>query len=63
MQLTHSYFLKANTVKFITLNPVTAQKVQNIANRLWLSGILFSITHAVFKVGSQRTSHLHSVST
>jgi peroxin-11B len=41
----------ANTVKFITLKPVTSQKVQKISNRLWLSGIVFSMTHAVFKAG------------
>lgn len=50
------YFIKANTVRFISLKPGTSQKVQNIANRLWLSGTLFSITHAVFKVGSPCTS-------
>ncbi|KAI9460909.1 peroxisomal biogenesis factor 11 [Lactarius psammicola] len=49
--LTYDAVVWANTVKFITLNPVTSQKVQNIANRFWLAGILFSITHAVFKAG------------
>ncbi|KAH8988903.1 peroxisomal biogenesis factor 11 [Lactarius akahatsu] len=49
--LTYDAVAWANAVKFITLKPVTSQKVQNIANRLWLSGILFSITHAVFKAG------------
>ncbi|KAF8271425.1 peroxisomal biogenesis factor 11 [Lactarius quietus] len=49
--LTYDAVAWANAIKFITLKPVTSQKVQNIANRLWLSGILFSITHAVFKAG------------
>jgi len=49
--LTYDAVAWANTVRFISLKPGTSQKVQNIANRLWLSGILFSITHAVFKAG------------
>jgi peroxin-11B len=49
--LTYDAVVWANAVKFITLKPVTSQKVQKLSNRLWLSGILFSITHAVFKAG------------
>jgi peroxin-11B len=53
--LTHDQFdecvsLQANTIKLISLKPEVSQKVQRISNRFWLAGILFSITHAVFKV-------------
>jgi len=53
----------ANTVRFITLKPETSQKVQKIANRFWLAGILFSITHAVFKAGrlTKETRELRSL--
>jgi hypothetical protein len=51
---------QANTVRFITLKPETSQKVQKIANRFWLAAILFSITHAAFKVSLMHASHLLS---
>lgn len=44
--------LQANSIRFLMLKPETAQKVNKTANRFWLAGILFSITHAVFKVSS-----------
>ncbi|KAI0307775.1 peroxisomal biogenesis factor 11 [Multifurca ochricompacta] len=49
--LTYDTVVWANTIRFITLKSETSQKVQKIANRFWLAGILFSITHAVFKAG------------
>jgi len=49
--LTYDTVVWANSIKFISLKPETSQKVQKISNRLWLAGILFSITHAVFKAG------------
>ena len=54
-------FTQANAIKFITLKPETAQRVQKISNRFWLAGILFSITHAVFKVDSRHPLHAHFV--
>ena len=48
---TNLFFTQANAIKFITLEPETAQRVQKISNRFWLAGISFSIAHAVFKVG------------
>ncbi|KAI0274607.1 peroxisomal biogenesis factor 11 [Gloeopeniophorella convolvens] len=49
--LTYDAIVWANAIKFITLKPETAEKVNKTANRFWLAGILFSITHAVFKAG------------
>jgi len=49
--LTYDTVVWANAIKFITLKPETAQRVQKMSNRFWLAGILFSITHAVFKAG------------
>jgi peroxin-11B len=46
-------FPQANAIKFITLKPETSQKVQKISNRFWLAGILFSLTHGIFKVSFQ----------
>jgi len=47
--LTYDAVVWANAIKVITLKPETSQKVQKYSNRFWLAGILFSITHAVFK--------------
>jgi peroxin-11B len=47
--------IQANAVKFITLNPETAQKVAKTSNRLWLTGILFSIIHGLLKSGRLAT--------
>ncbi|KAH9985419.1 peroxisomal biogenesis factor 11 [Russula compacta] len=49
--LTYDAVAWANAIKFISLKPETSQKVQKISNRFWLAGILFSITHGVFKAG------------
>jgi len=49
--LAYDAIVWANAVKFISLKPQVSQKVQRISNRFWLAGILFSITHAVFKAG------------
>ncbi|KAI0068401.1 peroxisomal biogenesis factor 11 [Artomyces pyxidatus] len=49
--LSYDAIVWANTVRFITLKPATAQKVTKTANRFWLAGILFSLAHAVFKAG------------
>ncbi|KAJ7225399.1 peroxisomal biogenesis factor 11 [Mycena pura] len=38
-----------HTIKFTNFHPDTAAKIARIANRAWLSGILFSIAHAAFK--------------
>jgi peroxin-11B len=43
-------FAQANTIKFFNLQPSTAQRVNKIANRYWLAGILLSIAHGVIKV-------------
>ncbi|KAA1468166.1 peroxisomal biogenesis factor 11 [Dentipellis sp. KUC8613] len=53
----------ANTVRFITLKPETAAKVNKTAARLWLAGILFSIAHGVIKTGrlTQEASELRSL--
>ncbi|ETW87321.1 hypothetical protein HETIRDRAFT_40385 [Heterobasidion irregulare TC 32-1] len=49
--LTYDAIVWANAVRFITLKPDTAQRVNKTANRFWVAGILFSIVHAVFKSG------------
>jgi hypothetical protein len=51
---------QANAIKFITLKPETAQRVQKLSNRFWLAGISFSIAHAVFKVISRHPLLAHS---
>jgi peroxin-11B len=53
--LAYDAIVWANTVKFISLKPETAQKVGKIANRFWLAGILFSIAHGSLK-GARLTS-------
>ncbi|KAI9445229.1 peroxisomal biogenesis factor 11 [Lactarius indigo] len=51
-QLSYFGYLTYDAVAWVSASsPHSLSKVQNIANRLWLSGILFSITHAVFKAG------------
>ncbi|TFK57145.1 peroxisomal biogenesis factor 11 [Heliocybe sulcata] len=49
--LTYDAIVWANAVKFITLKPDTAQKVNKTSNRFWLAGILLSITHGLLKAG------------
>ncbi|KAF9508283.1 hypothetical protein BS47DRAFT_1373705 [Hydnum rufescens UP504] len=39
----------ANSIKFLSLSPETAKKVNLTSQRLWLSGILFSIVHSAAK--------------
>ena len=41
----------ANSIKFLNLNPATAQRVSRISNRFWLAGILVSLAHGAVKVG------------
>ncbi|KAI0082178.1 peroxisomal biogenesis factor [Panus rudis PR-1116 ss-1] len=49
--LTYDAIVWANAVKFFNLSPSTAEKVNRTANRFWLAGILFSITHGLLKAG------------
>ncbi|CAL1696123.1 unnamed protein product [Somion occarium] len=49
--LTYDGIVWANAVKFFNLSPSTTQKVNKMANRFWLAGILFSITHGLLKAG------------
>ncbi|KZT30519.1 peroxisomal biogenesis factor 11 [Neolentinus lepideus HHB14362 ss-1] len=49
--LTYDTIVWANAVKFITLKPDTAQKINKTSNRFWLAGILLSITHGLLKAG------------
>ncbi|KAI0318478.1 peroxisomal biogenesis factor 11 [Amylostereum chailletii] len=49
--LTYDAIVWANSVRFLTLKPETAQKVNKTASRFWFAGIVFSIAHAVFKTG------------
>jgi len=53
--LTYDAVVWANAIKFITLKPEKAQKVTRTSNRLWLSGILFSIVHSLVKAGRLAT--------
>jgi len=39
----------ANTVKFLALQPTTAQRISKISNRFWLAGILLSIGNSFVK--------------
>jgi peroxin-11B len=41
----------ANAVRFLLLKPTTAARINKAANRLWLAGILFSLTHGLLKAG------------
>lgn len=41
---------QANAIKFLNLQPETAIRVNKTANRFWLAGVLFSITHGLLKV-------------
>ena len=43
-------YLKANSIRFITLEANKAAKVNRMSNRFWLSGIFFSIIHGLLKV-------------
>ncbi|KAK7694499.1 hypothetical protein QCA50_001685 [Cerrena zonata] len=49
--LTYDAIVWANAIKFFNLKPSTAEKANRIANRFWLIGILFSITHGFIKAG------------
>jgi len=49
--LVYDALVWANAIKFISLKPETAQKVAKTSNRLWLAGILFSISHGLLKSG------------
>ncbi|KDQ63612.1 hypothetical protein JAAARDRAFT_118980 [Jaapia argillacea MUCL 33604] len=49
--LSYDTLVWANAIKFITLKPETAQKVNKTANRFWLAGILLNITHGLLKAG------------
>ncbi|KAI0785973.1 peroxisomal biogenesis factor 11 [Abortiporus biennis] len=53
--LTYDAIVWANAIKFLNLKPSTAAKVNKISNRFWLSGILFSIVHALLKTGRLAT--------
>ena len=54
-QLSYFFYLAydavvwANAIKFISLSPEKAQRVNKTANRFWLSGITMSIINAAFK--------------
>lgn len=39
----------ANTIRFVALKPETAASVATLSNRLWVTGILFSIANGVAK--------------
>ena len=47
---------QANTIKFFNFKPSTAAKISKNANRFWLAGILFSITHGLLKVSAPTTA-------
>jgi len=47
--LTYDALVWAHAVRFINLNSDTAKKVARTSSRLWLAGILFSITHGILK--------------
>lgn len=47
--LSYDAIVWANTIKFISLSPEKAQRVNKTANRFWLSGIALSIINAAFK--------------
>ena len=49
--LYHTYdaVVWANAIKFITLSPERARRVNKTANKFWLSGITLSIINAAFK--------------
>lgn len=49
--LTYDAIVWANAIKFISLKSDTAQRVNKTANRFWLAGILFSLTHSLLKAG------------
>ncbi|KAL1693090.1 peroxisomal biogenesis factor 11-domain-containing protein [Schizophyllum commune] len=40
----------ANSIKFLNLQPATAQRVSRISNRFWLAGILVSLAHGAVKL-------------
>ena len=49
LYLSYDAIVWANAIKFITLSPERAGRVNKIANRFWLSGITLSIINAAFK--------------
>ncbi|KZT74765.1 peroxisomal biogenesis factor 11 [Daedalea quercina L-15889] len=49
--LTYDTLVWANAIKFFNFKPSTAGKISKNANRFWLTGILFSITHGLLKAG------------
>ncbi|KAI0732255.1 peroxisomal biogenesis factor 11 [Fomitopsis betulina] len=49
--LTYDALVWANAIKFFNFKPSTAEKISKNANRFWLAGILFSITHGLLKAG------------
>jgi len=49
--LSYDAIVWANAVKFIKLDQMTIARVNRIANRFWLSGIMFSIVHSLIKAG------------
>jgi peroxin-11B len=49
--LTFDALAWAHVIRFISLQPTTVQRVNRAANRLWLAGVLFSITHGLLKAG------------
>jgi peroxin-11B len=55
--LAYDAIVWANAVKFITLKPETAQKVQKTSNRFWFAGLIFSLIHGSIK-GARLSSEL-----
>jgi len=55
--LAYDALVWANAIRFIMLKPATAKAVNKTSNRFWLVGIMFSITHCIFK-NARLTSEL-----
>jgi peroxin-11B len=49
LYLTYDAIVWANAIKFITLSPEKAQRVNKTANRFWLSGITLSMINSAFR--------------
>jgi len=49
--LTYDSIVWASSVKFINLSKETKGRIDKVANRFWLAGILFNLAHGLLKAG------------
>jgi len=49
--LTYDSIVWASSVKFINLSKGTKERIDKVANRFWLAGILFNLVHGLLKAG------------